>query len=91
MYPSLWKGFGLPPLEALAMGVPVIAHKISSLQEVVGYAGILLDEPYTRAALAESMERRIADEMLRGEPIGKGFCRAATFSWECAAEQTVAV
>lgn len=91
VYPSWWEGFGLPLLEAMAMGVPVIAYKISSLPEVVGDAGILLDAPYAHTALAESMERLITDETLRGELIEKGFRQAAAFSWERAAEQTMTV
>lgn len=71
------------------MGVPVIAYKISSLPEVVADVGIPLDAPYAHAALAESMERLVADATLRGELIGKGFCRAAAFSWERVAEQTM--
>jgi glycosyltransferase involved in cell wall biosynthesis len=91
VYPSFWEGFGLPPLEAMAMGVPVIAYKTASLPEVVGDAGILLDAPYAHTKLAESMERLIADKTLRGELIEKGFRQVATFSWERAAEQTMAV
>lgn len=91
VYPSFWEGFGLPPLEAMAMGVPVIAYKISSLPEVVGNAGILLDAPYAHTVLAESMERLLRDKLLRSELIAKGFRQAATFGWERAAEQTMAV
>lgn len=91
VYPSWWEGFGLPPLEAMAMGVPVIAYKTSSLPEVMGDAGILLDRPYAHTVLAESMERLIADQTLRSKLIEKGFRQAATFSWERAAEQTMAV
>ena len=91
VYPSWWEGFGLPPLEAMAMGVPVIAYKTSSLPEVVGDAGILLDPPFAHTALAESMERLIEDRTLRSALIEKGFRQAATFSWERAAEQTMTV
>jgi glycosyltransferase involved in cell wall biosynthesis len=94
VYPSWWEGFGLPPLEAMAMGVPVIAYNVASLPEVVGDAGILLDVSDTANAhtiLAERMVRLAEDEMLRDELIEKGSRRAATFSWQHAAEQTMAV
>ena len=91
VYPSWWEGFGLPPLEAMAMGVPVIAYKSSSLPEVIGDAGILLDAPYDPEALAESMDRLIANEELRTGLIERGLHRAATFSWQHAAEATMEV
>lgn len=91
VYPSWWEGFGLPPLEAMAMGVPVIAYKIASLPEVIGDAGILLDAPYAHEALAEGMEHLIANEALRSELVERGLRRAATFSWERAADQTMTV
>lgn len=90
IYPSWWEEFGLPPLEAMAMGVPVIAYKTSSLPEVMGAAGILLDRPYAHTALAESMEPLIAGQTLRSKLIEKRVRQDATFSWERATEQTMA-
>ncbi len=91
VYPSWWEGFGLPPLEAMAMGVPVIAYRTSSLPEVVGDAGLVLDAPYDHVSLAKSMERVIADQPLRNGLIERGFRQASRFSWDRAAEQTMAV
>jgi glycosyltransferase involved in cell wall biosynthesis len=94
VYPSWWEGFGLPPLEAMAMGVPVIAYNLASLPEVVGDAGLLLevtDATTAHVSLAESMMRLVADEALHSELIEKGLRRAAIFNWEQAAEQTMAV
>lgn len=91
VYPSWWEGFGLPPLEAMAMGVPVIAYRNSSLPEVVGDAAVLLDPPYAPHAFGETMERLVTDDALRADLIAKGHRQAGTFSWQRSAEQTMAV
>lgn len=91
VYPSLWEGFGLPPLEAMAMGVPVIAYRTSSLPEVIGDAGLLLDVPCPPATLAGAMQAVLEDGSMRRALIANGLQRAARFSWQRAAEQTMAV
>jgi glycosyltransferase involved in cell wall biosynthesis len=88
-YPSLYEGFGLPPLEAMQCGTPVITSDNSSLPEVVGDAGILvpaLDE----AALVDAIRRLYYDAALRQQLSQKGLARAAMFTWERCVDQTVA-
>lgn len=80
VYPSLYEGFGLPPLEAMACGTPVIASSAASLPEVVGDAGILVD-PSSSEELAAAMHRVLSDESLRRALAKKGFERAKLFSW----------
>ena len=87
VYPSLYEGFGLPPLEAMACGCPVVASNTSSLPEVIGDAGIMVD-PCDVPALAQAMRRVLSDSRLRGELVEKGLKRAQRFSWDRAAEQT---
>jgi len=86
-YPSLYEGFGLPPLEAMACGCPVVASNASSIPEVVGEAGILVD-PYNVQALAEAMKQVLTDSRLKQAMVKKGFEQSKKFSWEKAAEQT---
>lgn len=90
VFPSLYEGFGLPPLEAMACGCPVIASNASSLPEVVGDAGLLVD-PVDVAALADAIVRLLADPALRSDLRVRGQRRAALFSWDTCAEQTHAV
>lgn len=80
-FPSLYEGFGLPPLEAMACGAPVVTSRISSLPEVVGDAALLVD-PYSVEAIADGLARVLEDEALRSELIARGRLRAASFSWE---------
>lgn len=91
VYPSWWEGFGLPPLEAMALGVPVITYRCSSLPEVVGDAAVLIDPPFAADALADAMVRVLEQEPLRVDLIARGARRAGMFSWTKAAEQTMAV
>jgi len=87
---SLSEGFGLPPLEAMACGTPVVASRTSSLPEVVGDAGILVD-PNDTEQIAEALLRVIEHPALRTELSQKAMKRAALFSWCTAARQTLEV
>jgi len=80
-FPSLYEGFGLPPLEAMACGTPVVTSRISSLPEVVGDAALLVD-PYSEEAIAQGIARVLDDEELRRGLVERGLLRAASFSWE---------
>jgi glycosyltransferase involved in cell wall biosynthesis len=90
VYPSLHEGFGLPPLEAMQCGVPVITSNTSSLPEVVGDAGIMI-APTDKDALCQAMLNLINNQALRAELAQKGLDRAKQFSWEKCAEKTVEV
>jgi alpha-1,3-rhamnosyl/mannosyltransferase len=90
LFPSLYEGFGLPPLEAMACGAPVIASNNSSLPEVVGDAGASFD-PMDVEGIAEAMYRMVDDATWREELSAKGMRRAATFSWKRTADETIAV
>jgi glycosyltransferase involved in cell wall biosynthesis len=90
VYPSLYEGFGFPPLEAMACGTPVVSSLTSSLPEVVGDAGLLV-APRDEEALAEAMRRVLGDAGLRAELAERGLERARSFSWREAAQRTLAV
>ena len=81
VFPSLYEGFGLPPLEAMASGCPVITSNVSSLPEVVGDAALMID-PYEPAAIAEAMSRVLTTPALREDLQRRGLARAREFSWE---------
>lgn len=89
LYPSLYEGFGLPPLEAMQCGLPVIASNSSSLPEVVGDAGILID-PHDKDSMCEAMLNIIEDESLHAHYVIQGLERASEFSWKRCADKTVA-
>ncbi len=89
-FPSLYEGFGLPPLEAMSCGTPVLASTASSVPEVVGYGGLLLD-PHDPAAWADAVQKVMSDPGLRAELRRKGLERAAGFTWQRSARQTLAV
>lgn len=90
VFPSLYEGFGLPPLEAMASGCPVICSNISSLPEVVGDAGLLFD-PHNIEELKKNIETLLTHESLRQQCIKKGIEQAARFSWAETAKKTLAV
>ena len=90
VFPSLYEGFGLPPLEAMACGTPVISSRSSSLPEVVGDAGVLVD-PMNVDALAESLRRVLEDRAFAEVLAQQGIKRAAGFSWKKTAAETIAV
>jgi len=89
-YPSLYEGFGLPPLEAMACGTPVVCSDASSLPEVVGSAGLLV-RALDVEGLAEALARVLADERLRGDLRTRGRQRAAQFTWEATARKLLDV
>ena len=88
VYPSLYEGFGLPPLESMACGTPVVTSSVSSLPEVVGRAGCLVD-PEDTEALASTMLRLLRDPDERADMSEAGLAQAQIFSWRAAAKQTV--
>jgi glycosyltransferase involved in cell wall biosynthesis len=81
VFPSLYEGFGLPPLEAMASGTPVVTSNRSSLPEIVGDAAELVD-PYSAVSIAEGIQRVLSDASLRQTMIARGLARAREFSWE---------
>jgi glycosyltransferase involved in cell wall biosynthesis len=81
VFPSLYEGFGLPPLEAMACGTPVVTSNVSSLPEVAGGAALLVD-PLDSAAIADGMVRAVTDDALRADLIARGLKRAHEFSWK---------
>jgi glycosyltransferase involved in cell wall biosynthesis len=90
IYPSVYEGFGLPVLEAMACGTPVITSNVSSMPEIVGDAGVLIT-PNDSRTLAQSMLELINDPITRQRLSIKGQERAAAFSWKRTAEKTVEV
>jgi glycosyltransferase involved in cell wall biosynthesis len=87
VFPSVYEGFGMPIVEAMACGTPVIAANSSSIPEAVGEAGLLF-APQDADALAALLERVMDDSELRAEMRRMGMAQAATFSWEAAGRQT---
>ena len=87
VFPSLYEGYGLPPLEAMACGTPVICSNSSSLPEVVG-DGALLFDPHNEAQLVSCIDRLISDDALRAELIQKGFRQVNNISMEAFIQST---
>jgi glycosyltransferase involved in cell wall biosynthesis len=90
VYPSFYEGFGLPPLEAMACGTPVIASCSSCFPEILGEAAILID-PNDVSGLSEKMYIMITDSVLRARYIERGLERAGLFSWERVARETLQI
>jgi len=90
IFPSLFEGFGLPLLEAMASDCPVICSKITSIPEVVGDAALLFD-PHNPDAIADAMYRALTDEALRRSLVDAGRARCRQFSWERTARETLKV
>jgi glycosyltransferase involved in cell wall biosynthesis len=90
LFPSLYEGFGLPPLEAMAAGTPVLVSNVSSLPEVVGDAAIQVN-PENVFDIARGMKELLLNDKLRAELVAKGLVHAATFSWKTAAEKVTQI
>ena len=90
VFPSLYEGFGLPPLEAMASGTPVVTSNVSSLPEVAGDAAVLVD-PYDPSAIADGIHRVLTDADLRQALKRKGIARARQFSWETSVRRVRAI
>jgi glycosyltransferase involved in cell wall biosynthesis len=90
VFPSLYEGFGLPPLEAMASGTPVVTSNVSALPEVTGDAGVLVD-PYDVESIVDGLRRVLSDPALAAEMRRKGLERAREFSWERSVAQTLEV
>jgi glycosyltransferase involved in cell wall biosynthesis len=88
-YVSLYEGFGLPVIDALAHGVPTLGSNIGAITEVAGEAALLVD-PLDEDAMADAIVRILTDDALRAELSAKGPERAARYSWEATARATLA-
>lgn len=90
IFPSLYEGFGIPVLEAMQAGTPVITANTSSLPEVAGNAALLVD-PQNPSEIADSMARVVSDQVLRADMINKGKIQASKFSWQKSASEILRI
>ena len=90
VYPSFYEGFGLPPLEAMNCGTPVIASNITSIPEVVGDSGMLID-PHNINEISNAIGEMLSNESLRNHYGNLGYKRAKLYSWENTAKNTLQV
>jgi glycosyltransferase involved in cell wall biosynthesis len=90
VFPSLYEGFGLPVLEAMACGTPVLTSNVSATAEVAGDAALLVD-PLSVAAIRDAMRSLLLEQSLRDDYAQRGLKRARDFSWRRAADETHAV
>jgi glycosyltransferase involved in cell wall biosynthesis len=90
VFPSLYEGFGLPPLEAMATGTPVVASNVGSLLEVLGDAALLAN-PENVFEIARAIQDALLDEDLRADLIAKGKAQAARYSWDRTARDVLEV
>jgi glycosyltransferase involved in cell wall biosynthesis len=90
VFPSLYEGFGLPPLEAMACGCPVVTSGVASMPEVCGDAAYYID-PYSVESIADGISKVLTDKTLREDLIKKGYERAKTLNWEISAKEHIRV
>lgn len=90
LFPSLYEGFGLPPLEAMSCGTPIISSNTSSLPEIVGEGGILLS-PHDELGWSREIKRLLSDSRLRTKLKEKGLKQAQKFSWKKCAQETIKI
>jgi glycosyltransferase involved in cell wall biosynthesis len=88
IYPSFYEGFGFQALEAMALGTPVIASQVTSLPEVVGNSGLLIN-PYEVASLAQAMDMVLTENKFTDNLVNRGFEQASKFNWRASASQTL--
>jgi alpha-1,3-rhamnosyl/mannosyltransferase len=89
IYPSLYEGFGLPPLEAMASGTPVAVSRLTSLPEVVGDCGVYIEDPESEESIAEGIRELVGLGSRRDELVKSAKDRARRFTWKTCAEKTL--